>query len=433
MFCLKFFNRIHIYLFTFLLFGCVGIKNTIIKRDIESELNKSSVFSTHLTGFCLYDPESKQYLARFNDNLYFQPASNVKILTTYACISTLNDSIATFDYAEYGDTIIIRPLGDPTFLHPLFREKQYAFDFLKNKIVRVNFPEPVFKQYGSGWAWDDFHLNFQQELSWFPMYGNSIWIEKDSVSRFIPGFFRDYTDFSPSGNTFFGRERNYNAFRFTIPGDSIYRKSIPYIVSNELTLELLSDTLNTRVTEISYFPMVNQRIQAAPIEPVLELMMKSSDNFLAEQLLIYSSRYNEYASVDKFRNELIRRWRGTVPDELVWVDGSGLSRYNLITPRSFVSVLSEIYSIKGMDYIQRIFPAGGVSGTIKNNYKSPTGIPYVYAKTGTFRNNHNLSGYIITKSGKTLIFSLMNNNFIIPVDDVKREMEKFLFSIYDAY
>ena len=121
-----------------------------------------------------------------------------------------------------------------------------------------------------------------------------------------------------------------------------------------------------------------------------------------------------------------------LPDEPKWVDGSGLSRYNLITPRSLVNILDKIQQRISRERLFDIFPAGGVSGTIEKNYKNGDN-PYVFAKTGTLRNNHCLSGYIKTGKGKLLIFSFMNNNYTTRTSAIKKEMEKVLRKVYTIY
>jgi len=94
---------------------------------------------------------------------------------------------------------------------------------------------------------------------------------------------------------------------------------------------------------------------------------------------------------------------------LLWYDGSGLTRYNQFTPRSMVYVLEKIYREIPTKRWQTIFPVGGLSGTIKSHFDQPT-TPYIYAKTGSMRNVRCLSGFVFTRSGKTLIFSFMNNH-----------------------
>ena len=78
-----------------------------------------------------------------------------------------------------------------------------------------------------------------------------------------------------------------------------------------------------------------------------------------------------------------------------------------------------------------IFSTGGVSGTIKNWYAAEQ--PYVFAKTGTLKHNHSLSGYLKTNSGKTLIFSFMNNHYPFSSTQVKTEMQSLLEDIRENY
>jgi serine-type D-Ala-D-Ala carboxypeptidase/endopeptidase (penicillin-binding protein 4) len=57
----------------------------------------------------------------------------------------------------------------------------------------------------------------------------------------------------------------------------------------------------------------------------------------------------------------------------------------------------------------------------------------VYGKTGTLSNNHSLSGFLITKKGRILIFSIMNNNFTAPTAQVRTRMQELLELIRDTY
>jgi D-alanyl-D-alanine carboxypeptidase/D-alanyl-D-alanine-endopeptidase (penicillin-binding protein 4) len=75
----------------------------------------------------------------------------------------------------------------------------------------------------------------------------------------------------------------------------------------------------------------------------------------------------------------------------------------------------------------KLFPTGGAS----DEFTSET--PYIYAKTGSLGNNYCLSGYLQTKSGKTLIFSFMNNHFRQPSSEVKRRMQLVFERIRDEY
>ena len=96
-----------------------------------------------------------------------------------------------------------------------------------------------------------------------------------------------------------------------------------------------------------------------------------------------------------------------LPQKPRWVDGSGLSRYNLFTPQDFVAILNKMKNEFGMERIKVIFPTGG-EGTISSYYKADSG--YIYAKTGTLSGVVAFSGFLYTKKEKLLIFSILVNN-----------------------
>jgi D-alanyl-D-alanine carboxypeptidase/D-alanyl-D-alanine-endopeptidase (penicillin-binding protein 4) len=78
-------------------------------------------------------------------------------------------------------------------------------------------------------------------------------------------------------------------------------------------------------------------------------------------------------------------------------------------------------------------PAGGLTGTIKNAYKTDNGKAFVWAKTGSLSNNHNQSGYLVTRKGKRLAFAFMNNNFTRPTKDIRGEMVRVMTWIHETY
>ena len=59
--------------------------------------------------------------------------------------------------------------------------------------------------------------------------------------------------------------------------------------------------------------------------------------------------------------------------------------------------------------------------------------PYIYAKSGSLGNNYNLSGYLITNSGKVLAFSYMNNHFMNSSSKIKEKMQVTLKKIRDKF
>ena len=110
------------------------------------------------------------------------------------------------------------------------------------------------------------------------------------------------------------------------------------------------------------------------------------------------------------------------------MDGSGLSRYNLFTPEDFVAILNKMKEEFAWYRITYIFASGG-SGTLGNYYKNGSG--KIYAKTGSLSNNVALSGYLITKSGHELTFSVLVSNYTGNSTGIRRAVEKFLMNVME--
>ncbi len=413
-------------------------------KDVQYELEKSfsEVQSSRpwFTGFMLYEPASKKVVFEHHSHKYFTPASTVKLFTFYTGIKLLKDSVPGLKYSINNDTLYFKGTGDPTFLHKDFNSSK-ILNFLGSRPETLTLvsPEPSEKPFGPGWAWDDYNYGFSSERSAFPIYGNVVAFNfsPEEPLQVDPPYFKDLFQ----GDSEISRtQREYlkNSFRFPLFGTSAFQQKIPFITSPELTAILLQDTLNRQVNFRNDLPkdfVFQNKLYSQPLDSLYKKMLQDSDNLLAEQLLLVASgeisdTLTAKIAIDHVKENLLQ----DLPDEVKWVDGSGLSRYNLITPRSVVKLLEKLYEEVPQERLFALFPAGGISGTLKNDYKAPPGkAPFIYAKTGTLSNNHSLSGYLITASGKLLIFSFMNSNYVVPTDVVKAEMARILRNIYLNY
>jgi D-alanyl-D-alanine carboxypeptidase/D-alanyl-D-alanine-endopeptidase (penicillin-binding protein 4) len=119
------------------------------------------------------------------------------------------------------------------------------------------------------------------------------------------------------------------------------------------------------------------------------------------------------------------------PDLPQWVDGSGLSRHNLVTPRSMITLMVKLDNLLPRNELMQLLPQGGINGTLKNNYKARR--PYVFAKTGTISNHNSLVGLVKGDSGRLYAFAFMNNNYLNKASEIRREMEKVMLFIKENY
>ncbi len=416
------------YLLTILsIFSSVHLfaQNELIEKHLNSDF-----YSTQFTGFYLYDPITKEEIYNYNGNKFFIPASNTKIFTLYTAMKMLNDSIPAFKYQLIGEELHIEGTGDPTFLHPKYKNTR-ALDFLKNNGSKIvfhwnNFDEESFLP---GWTWDDFRKDYAPERSQFPIHENLVSISKNGSSiKTFPTYFEELTEIREMPEP-----RNFYDNKFYISNKKRTEK-VPFIVNETVIEKSLSQILGKPVDMVKT-PMVNNSkvFYSQKSDDVYREMMENSDNFLAEHLLILaSSTLPGKLSASETITYSKRYLLNDLKQQPEWFDGSGLSRYNLFTPQSFAQVLGKMYNEFSEQRLFSIFPIGGKTGTIKNRYKD-SAQPYIYAKTGTLNNNVTLSGYLKTKSGRTLIFSLMNNNSIKDLSWIRNENEKLLRIIRDNY
>ena len=355
-----------------------------------------------------------------NLNTYMTPASNVKILTVLGSIH-FGDSIPILKYkvSNYNDTLRISPTGYPLTAHPKYIDKDLEKFIKPYKHILYHKPKIDLTKYGPAWAWDDFNYYFQAERSEMPIYGNVIQVVKKNNGEIetIPDDFKINFDFGQKEKIY--REEIDNNF-FINPslielGDTLYS---PFITSRKSTISFLKNFLNASVQfneqELSDYNTLN----SSQVDEIYSAVLKDSDNLISESLVAnISLRLNDTISVDKGIQLIQNRFNKNISNQIKLFDGSGLSRYNLITPNALISSLENIYQLIGLERIKNIFP---------KNYILKDTEDFVWGKTGTLRNNHNYSGYIITDKNRRYIFSIMINHFTNDLDKIKEVIADFL-------
>ena len=418
-----------------LFFACNATK--VSMKSVYRKLNESPVFVHNHTGFSLYDISEKKTLLEHNADRYFIPASNTKLFTFYASLKLLGDSIPAFHYQISGDSLIFWGTGDPSFLNPDLPQSK-AFDFLKNRPEKLYFSNDNFTGsfFGNGWSWDDYNDYYAAEISSFPIHGNIVRFtgNKENTLKITPNFFSEKT-YNWSKSATFSVQRDLGANLFSYPAGKVihpnYGQDVPFKTGVEVITALLTDTLKKEVILISKPLEKTAKIfYSLPADSLYKRMLHVSDNMIAEQLMLLNSNalsidLNTAISIDSVK----KKYLFDLPDSPKWVDGSGLSRQNLFTPRSIVALLNKIYEIVPEERLFKLLPVAGKSGTLKNLMK--TDDPFIFAKSGSLNNNYCLSGFLTTKKGKTLIFSVMNNNFVNSTSDIRKEVIKILQEIHD--
>lgn len=389
------------------------------------------------TGLAVYDPQEQKMVLEYNSEKHFTPASNIKLYTFYAGLKTLGDSIIGLRYNFRNDSLFFQATGDPSLLNSDLPPSK-VLDFLKSSekklfYVARNASETAL---GPGWAWDDYNAPYSVERSVLPVYGNKV-IFKFGKNHGLPEVSpKQFSDsLLPKSSTFRRITRKVHRNHFQLPYVSDKdEQEIPLKTSEAIAIQLLQDTLHKRIEVLETSPGISivKPLYSIPADSLYRQMLLESDNFIAEQiLLLVAEDISDTLQIRIATNEIKTHYLQDLPDEFVWVDGSGLSRYNLTTPRNTVKLLEKIRREANYQRLFELLPQGGKSGTLKDQFNSHPA--FIFAKTGSLSNNYSLSGYLLTKKGKILIFSFMNNNYVVPSAALKQEMERILINIRNSF
>lgn len=432
-------NRILSYTLLLIIFNACSVEKRISKEANKSIINSSVLANAH-TGISIFDPAKNKYIYNYQGDKYFVPASNTKIATCYVAMKYLGNKLKGLKYDDENENVtIVESTGDPTLLHLDFNNHP-VLEFLRSKKhILINTENWKSQALGKGWSWDDYNDPYSAERSPLPLYGNIVRFNEINNSTgevmSYPTFFKDSIVKSEDYNeaALFGIERNSNNNQFLLmeKDDTATVKEVPFITKGfETTRKLLRDTLKTDIRTSFYTLKRSGIIYSHSTDSVLQPMMFRSDNFFAEQLLLMAS--NELLgemNEEKLIETLLQSDFKDLPQKPRWVDGSGLSRYNLFTPQDFVAILNKIKNEQSIERIKTVFPTGG-QGSLKNYYITDS--TYIYAKTGGMSGVVSLSGYLYTNKNKLLLFSVLVNNHQSSATEVRRTIEQFLKKVRNS-
>ena len=173
----------------------------------------------------------------------------------------------------------------------------------------------------------------------FPTYGNTVKAIKGK--GLVPHFelqidtFHNSLERNVSNNKFYSNPKKWEI------KDTLYR---PFVTSDSLFIKLLSRaTNNIIILEKSDGEILWDKLYTNYEKPLYKALLHDSDNGIAESLLLMISKeifdeFNTNKAINYFKN----KWKGQLSDSLFWVDGSGVSRYNMFTPRTITRILKMI-------------------------------------------------------------------------------------------
>ncbi|MBA2302612.1 MAG: D-alanyl-D-alanine carboxypeptidase/D-alanyl-D-alanine-endopeptidase, partial [Acidobacteria bacterium] len=157
---------------------------------------------------------------------------------------------------------------------------------------------------------------------------------------------------------------------------------------------------------------------SAPLREVATVLMKVSQNQYAETLLkAVGAARGGLGTIGAGRRaaaETFTAW-GIPTDGYVMSDGSGLSRYNYVAPSTITTILARMYADpRHREAFLATLPVAGKDGTLSTRMRRTRAEGNAAAKTGSIANVRSLSGFVKTRSGETLAFAILANDFVLP-------------------
>ena len=170
-------------------------------------------------------------------------------------------------------------------------------------------------------------------------------------------------------------------------------------------------------------------------DKIATVLMKRSQNLYAEAAVrTVAWKETGFGSFRAGRTIVNRELAtmGIEPGTYAFMDGSGLTRYNLISARQIANILVAMKHNEDLAELWlEVMPVMGVDGTLSRRLRDTPAQGNVRAKTGTISNVRALSGYLTTESGEELVFSIIANNQLQGSGAVDRVVDQALLRLVE--
>jgi D-alanyl-D-alanine carboxypeptidase/D-alanyl-D-alanine-endopeptidase (penicillin-binding protein 4) len=174
------------------------------------------------------------------------------------------------------------------------------------------------------------------------------------------------------------------------------------------------------------------RRDSPPLIELLRDMEKKSLNLYAELVLREAARSPRDVVSLRVALEALRGFlaeAGVTEDEVRLSDGSGLSGRNLTSPGAMVKLLLQMHQSERRDAWMSLLPIGGEEGTLADRFSGRALARRIHAKTGTLNHASALSGYAVSRSRGTVVFSIFVNNYNCPAAEIRRVIDRIALTL----
>jgi D-alanyl-D-alanine carboxypeptidase/D-alanyl-D-alanine-endopeptidase (penicillin-binding protein 4) len=441
-------------------------------RTLSHDLDRifgAPVTANGLWGVLVKSLDTGRVLYSRNAATLMMPASNMKIVTLAAAAETLGwdhrftttlETSGTIEGGALKGPLIVRGTGDPTINSrngravALFDE--WAAALRAAGVTRIEggihgdasaFDD---RRLGQGWAWDYLEAGYAAPVGALEYNENIATVTirpgakpgDAAALQLAPstglGLLYHVVTGEPGSRTTVTLERrtydNYLDVRGSVAVDSApVTRDVAVVSPTKYFVHSLLIALVERGIQVSGLPLdLSERSQdveplprhviheslSPPLREIATTMMKVSQNLYAETLLkaigAAKTGTGSAAAGRRTSSAVFTAW-GIPESVYVQADGSGLSRYDYVTPGMIVTLLERMHKDpRHRDAFVATLPIAGKDGTISTRMRATRAEANAAAKTGSISNVRALSGYVRTRDGELLAFSILANNFTSP-------------------
>jgi serine-type D-Ala-D-Ala carboxypeptidase/endopeptidase (penicillin-binding protein 4) len=423
-----------------------SICSTQLGTAIDAVINRP-LFSRGRWGILVQPLSTGETLYSRDAQKYFTPASNLKLLTTAAALQELgaNFRIRTSIYDNGNGVLRVVGRGDPslsdTQLQKLAQQlKQKGITQIQRLIADDSYIQGDIVN--PTWEWEDVQSDYGAPVNSFILNQNifSLKLVPQAVGKSLQVVWTDAGEakqwriinqsvtVAQNQPSYINITRELSGTELRIQGQLATNSEpslidLPVVDPNYYFLRRFRAALATEKITLGQILVVNSGVNQGEIAfvespPLSELLMETlqnSNNLYAEALLralaVKKLRVKNQTSAD-VGLEVVKASLtklGVEPANYILVDGSGLSRRNLVTPEAFVQILRAIARTSTAYIYRTSLPVAGKSGTLKGRFQNTSAEGIVQAKTGTLTGVVSLSGYVNAPKYEPLVFSIIVN------------------------
>lgn len=441
------------------IFALILSVSTVYAETIDKTLNKLGINKSAVS-VVVKNISTKDTVYSLNARTPMHPASTLKLVTTAASVDTLGTdySFKTSLYKSTNNDLYFKLSGDPLLssknLDKMVKTARDKKITPKNVYVDDSSFDKV--EWGEGWQWDDALNPLMPKFSVYNLNKNLLKIDALPTTNGMPATvsikpnypitYMNYATTNLTQTSWLKAEKNPEiANTINILGN-VSKPATIYIPLNNPRLNFMLRLADIfKDSKIEYFgkftnaklPKTNvylvDEVQHG-ILPMLGLIIKNSDNLVAESLFKaagaeWAEAQGSFGNSKKMLDAYFEKL-GIDAQDIRIVDGSGVSKNNLMTADFMANFLVYLSEQEGFENIEMLLPTPS-EGTLKNRmlyFKDN-----LRAKTGTLADTSAIAGYITSKRSKTYAFDIMINDAKTSSADKKNIEEQILRSLYMNY